>query len=60
MATTPLNRFPRRAAGREEDDAKPADGVAVEGPELVAVRQGRQECGKHPENREGRDDPISG
>ena len=32
---------PQRSAGREEEDTEPANGVAVEGPELLAVGVGR-------------------
>src|SRR5262245_22975823 len=33
---------PQRTAGGEENDAKPANSVAVESPEILAIRVGRQ------------------
>jgi hypothetical protein len=47
---------PQRATGREENDAKPADGIAIERPELLSVRPGRQKGGGQPDQREGYDD----
>ncbi|MGI8570927.1 MAG: hypothetical protein ACR2KT_18740 [Methylocella sp.] len=48
----------QRATGRRESDAKPADGIAVEGPELLPVRIGRQKGGEQPDQRKGCDDPA--
>lgn len=49
---------PQRATGREESDAKPADGVAIEGPELLSVRPGRQKGVEQPDHPEDREDPA--
>ena len=49
---------PQSTAGREEDDAEPANGFAVEGPEPFSVRIGRQIAGQQTDQREGGDDPT--
>jgi hypothetical protein len=47
---------PQRATGRKENDAKPAESIAVEGPEPNPVRIGRQKPGEQPEQRKSCDD----
>jgi hypothetical protein len=49
---------PQRTTGREENDAKPADGIAVEGPELRPVRPGRQKAVEQSDQCEGYEDPT--
>ena len=49
---------PQRATGGEENDAKPAYGIPVDGPELLPVCEGRQIGAQHPDHREGDDDPA--
>ena len=49
---------PQRATGGEENDAKPANGIPIEGPEPRAVRLGRQIGDQQPDQREGDDDPA--
>ena len=44
---------PQRATGSEENDAKPANGIAVDGPELLPVRVGRQISVQQPDQRKG-------
>src|SRR4029077_1948139 len=49
---------PQRATSREENDAKAADGIAIERPELLPVRPGRQKGGDQPDQRKGYYDPA--
>jgi hypothetical protein len=39
---------PQPATGSEQDDAEPANGIAVDDPERVAVRVGRQPSREQP------------
>jgi len=48
----------QRATGREENDAKPANGIAVEGPELLPVRVGWQIGVQQSDQRKSDDDPA--
>jgi hypothetical protein len=50
---------PQRSAGSEEEDAEPANGVAVEGPELLAVGVGREIAGQQLAAISGQGDPGS-
>src|SRR5215471_6211225 len=49
---------PQRTAGGEENDAKPANGVAVEGPEILPIRVGRQIGEQNSDHAEGREHPA--
>jgi hypothetical protein len=49
---------PQGPTGREEHDAKPAHGLAVEDPERFPVRIGRQRGRQQPEQYQGADDPA--
>ncbi len=68
MATSPLKRRPstktghnrRRTAGCIEDDADPADGVAVDRPELLALGVGRQPGREEADHAQCSDDPAVG
>jgi hypothetical protein len=68
MATNPLNRVaehrdrpdPQSTAGGEENDAKPANGIPIERPELLPVRIRRQIRVEQPDQPEGYDDPAVG
>ena len=53
---------PQSTAGSEEDDAEPANanGIAVEGPERLSVRVGRQIARRQPDQPKGKDDPAIG
>jgi len=67
MATNPLNRWPSTKTGQirsappaAKNDAKPANGIAVEGPEPNPVCVGRYIGVQQPDQREGYDDPAVG
>ena len=49
---------PQRAAGGEQNDPEPADGVAINGPKLVPVGVGREESLQQPDRSERRKDPA--
>ena len=49
---------PQRAAGGEEEDSKPTNGVPVEGPELLPVRPGRQKGVEQPDQTKGCENPA--
>ena len=49
---------PQRTSGGEENDAEPANGIPVDGPELLAVSVGRQIGGQQPDHAERGDDPA--
>src|ERR1700758_2356982 len=49
---------PQRPAGGGENDAKPANGVAVEGPEIHPIRIGRQIGEQNSDHAEGREHPA--
>ena len=49
---------PQQPAGGEENDAEPANGLPVDGPECLAVGVGRQIGGEQPDHRERGDDPA--
>ena len=51
---------PQCAAGGVENDADPADGVAVEGPEYLPIRVGRQPGVERADHREGDENPAIG
>jgi hypothetical protein len=51
---------PQRAAGSEENDAKPANGVPIESPELPPVCVCRQIGVEQPDQPESGDDPAVG
>jgi hypothetical protein len=44
--------------GSEQSNAKPANGITIEGPEFLPVRVGRQIGGQQPDQAEGSDDPT--
>ena len=48
----------QRPAGGKESDAKPANGIPVERPDLLPVCVGRQIGGQQPDYREGYEDPA--
>lgn len=48
------------STGGEKKDAKPADGIPVEGPEPFPVCVGRQIGSQQPNKPEGHDDPAVG
>jgi hypothetical protein len=50
----------QHTTGGEENDAEPANGVPVDGPELLAVGVGRQIGGQHPDHAQRGDDPAVG
>src|ERR1700738_1992764 len=66
MATNPLKRWPstktgpepQHTPGCEENDTKPANRFAVDGPELLPVRVGRQVKVQQPDQSNGYDDPA--
>jgi len=51
---------PQRATGSEENDAKSANGIPIESPELPPVSVSRQISGKQPDQSEGSGDPAVG
>jgi hypothetical protein len=51
---------PQRAAGSEENDAKPANGISIESPELLPVCIRRQIGVEQPDHAEGCDHPAVG
>ena len=51
---------PQCTPGGEQNDAKPPNSIAVEGPEPLPVRVGRQISGQQPDQPEGYDDPAVG
>jgi hypothetical protein len=51
---------PQRPAGSEENDAKPANGVPIESPELLPVCVRRQIGVEQSDQPEGDDDPAVG
>jgi hypothetical protein len=51
---------PQRTAGSEENDAKPANGIAIESPELLPVYLRRQISGQQPDQPERCDHPSGG
>lgn len=51
---------PQRAAGGEEEDSKPTNGVPVEGPELLSVGVSRQITRQQRDQREGYEYPAVG
>ena len=48
----------QRTTSGKESDAKPANGIPVERPDLLPVRVGRQIGGQQPDYREGDEDPA--
>jgi hypothetical protein len=68
MATKPLNRWPstkdwpdpQRTTGGEENDTKPANGIAVERPEPLPVCVGRKKGGQQPDQEECYEHPTVG
>jgi hypothetical protein len=63
MATKPLNRLPSTNTGQirsaptgsREDDPKPTNGIAINGPELLPVGIGRQIRVQQPDHAKGYD-----
>jgi hypothetical protein len=55
MATNPLNRRPSTKTGQ---NAKPPNGISVQGPEVVPIRVGRQIGHQKPDQTENCDDPA--
>jgi hypothetical protein len=51
---------PQRTAGSEENDAKPANGIPIESPELLPVCVRRHIGVEQPDQPEGYDDPAVG
>jgi hypothetical protein len=49
---------PQRSPGRKENHAEPAHGVAVDYPEPIPVRPGRQPAPQQPDHRKNRKDPA--
>src|SRR5215467_7355350 len=49
---------PQRTPGGGENDAKPANDVAVEGPEILSIRVGRQIGEQNSDHAEGREHPA--
>ena len=64
MATSPVKRWPStwtgqiRSAPPEEQDAEPADRVAVDGPDLLAIGVGRQIGAEQADQPEDDEDPA--
>src|ERR1700746_1325068 len=50
--------YPQRTPGGGENDAKPANGGAVEGPEILPIRVGRQIGEQNSDHAEGREHPA--
>jgi hypothetical protein len=50
----------QRATGGEENDAKPANRIPIESPELLPISVGRQISGHQPDQPKGYDDPAVG
>jgi hypothetical protein len=51
---------PQRTTGGEENDAKPANGISVEGPEPLPICVGRQIGRQKPDQPESCQDPAVG
>jgi hypothetical protein len=51
---------PQRTTGSEKTDAKPANGIAVDGPEFLPVCVGRQISIQQSDQRERYEDPTIG
>ena len=51
---------PQSAPGDEQNDAKPADSISVEGPEPFPICVGRQISGQHPDQPESYNNPAVG
>jgi hypothetical protein len=51
---------PQRATSGEKTDAEPANGIAIEGPKIHAVRVSRQIGGQQPDQRKSHKDPSVG
>jgi hypothetical protein len=49
---------PQRTAGGEENDAKPANGIPIEDPELLSISVGRQISSHEPDQPKDYDDPA--
>ena len=66
IATNPLKRLPQhkdrpepqRTTGSEENDTEPSDRIAVDGPEVDAVRVGRQIGVQQPKHSKSCEDPA--
>src|SRR6202048_1814339 len=58
MAEHEYRPHPHRAARSEQSNANPAHPISVDGPELVAIRVGRQPRAQQPEQTENRQYPA--